>query len=81
MFRWPGQTMEAAIIRDVATKRKSAAPGHGGARAGAGKPLTPVDMQRVLKLREEGYSMAAIAKKLDVSLNVIKARLRKGKTT
>ena len=69
--------MVAAIIQ---VKQRKSSKGHGGARAGAGKPPAAVDMQRVLKLREEGYSMAAIARKLEVKVDVIKRRIKKENT-
>lgn len=57
---------------------------HGGARAGAGRPPTPVDEKRLMSLRNQGLSIAKIAERFSVTPTVIKyaiRRIKRGQTT
>lgn len=41
--------------------------GHGGARAGAGRPAVPINPSRVQSLRAQGMPISTIAERLGVS--------------
>ena len=45
---------------------------HGGARIGAGRPATPVDIRRVMVLRKQGYSYRQIAERFGVTQTIVK---------
>jgi len=50
---------------------------HGGARKGAGRPQTQIDIRRILSLRDQGFSMNQIAQRFDVPLHIIRYALDK----
>ena len=44
---------------------------HGGARPGSGPKPTPLNMTRVLALREQGFTYAEIARRFSVGVDVV----------
>jgi transposase len=46
--------------------------GHGGARAGAGRPAVAIDERRVMALVSQGFSRVEIGKRFDVPVWVIR---------
>ena len=50
--------------------------GWGGARAGAGRPRMPVDERAIKRLREAGYSITFISKRLGLGRQTISRVLR-----
>ena len=49
---------------------------HGGARIGAGRPATPVDVRRAIVLRKQGYSYQQIAERFGVTQNIVRRAIR-----
>ena len=49
---------------------------HGGARIGAGRPATPVDLRRVIVLRKQGYSYRQIAERFGVTESIVRRAVR-----
>jgi transposase len=45
---------------------------HGGARIGAGRPATPIDVRRAIVLRKQGYSYRQIAERFGVTQTIVK---------
>jgi len=45
---------------------------HGGARVGAGRPATPIDVRRAIVLRKQGYSYRQIAERFGVTQTIVK---------
>jgi orotate phosphoribosyltransferase-like protein len=52
---------------------------HGGARKGAGRPQTQIDIRRILSLKDQGFSMNQIAQRFSVSLHIIRYAINKAK--
>ena len=52
---------------------------HGGARNGAGRPQTQIDIRRVLSLKDQGFSMNQIAQRFDVPLHIIRYAIEKSR--
>ena len=49
---------------------------HGGARIGAGRPATPVDVRRVIVLRKQGLSYRQIAERFGVTETIVRRAVR-----
>lgn len=49
---------------------------HGGARIGAGRPATPIDLRRVIVLRKQGYSYRQIAERFGVTETIVRRAVR-----
>lgn len=45
---------------------------HGGARTGAGRPATPIDLRRVIVLRKQGLSYRQIAERFGVTETIVR---------
>jgi DNA-directed RNA polymerase specialized sigma24 family protein len=45
---------------------------HGGARIGAGRPATPVDVRRAIVLRKQGFSYRQIAERFGVTTGIVR---------
>ena len=49
---------------------------HGGARTGAGRPATPIDLRRVIVLRKQGLSYRQIAERFGVTQTIVRRAVR-----
>jgi transposase len=49
---------------------------HGGARIGAGRPATPIDVRRAIVLRKQGYSYQQIAERFGVTQTIVRRAIR-----
>jgi transposase len=49
---------------------------HGGARIGAGRPATPIDLRRVIVLRKQGLSYRQIAERFGVTQTIVRRAVR-----
>jgi len=49
---------------------------HGGARIGAGRPATPIDVRRAIVLRKQGFSYRQIAERFGVTETVVRRAIR-----
>jgi transposase len=49
---------------------------HGGARIGAGRPATPIDLRRVIVLRKQGLSYRQIAERFGVTETIVRRAVR-----
>ena len=49
---------------------------HGGARTGAGRPATPIDIRRAIVLRKQGLSYRQIAERFGVTQTIVRRAVR-----
>jgi transposase len=49
---------------------------HGGARIGAGRPATPIDVRRAIVLRKQGFSYRQIAERFGVTETVVRRAIK-----
>ena len=49
---------------------------HGGARTGAGRPATLIDVRRAIVLRKQGYSYRQIAERFGVTESIVRRAIR-----
>ena len=49
---------------------------HGGARTGAGRPATPIDVRRAIVLRKQGLSYRQIAERFGVTQTIVRRAVR-----
>lgn len=72
----PALTEKAAFVVSEKSDRFT----HGGARNGAGRPSTPIDLKRVKALRAQKFSTREIAERFGVPHHVVKYALLKEKS-
>jgi len=49
---------------------------HGGARIGAGRPATAIDVRRAIVLRKQGLSYRQIAERFGVTQTIVRRAVR-----
>jgi transposase len=49
---------------------------HGGARVGAGRPATLIDVRRAIVLRNQGFSYRQIAERFGVTETIVKRAIK-----